>query len=55
MLFDKIGGGDPPFFMISSTTPDKLRWIIQDTWPQLFRYEPPKEKTEPKEDEDVHP
>ena len=23
--------------MISSETPDKLREIIQDTWPQLFR------------------
>lgn len=42
--------------MISSETPDKLREIIQDTWPQLFRYEPQEKKTitESKEEEDVH-
>jgi len=30
--------------MISSDTPYKLKEIIQDTWPQLFKYESQKKK-----------
>jgi hypothetical protein len=42
--------------MISSDTPYKLAEIIRDTWPQLYRYAPTKEKTsgESEEEKDVH-